>query len=264
MGYNKGITSLLFATALCVLSTAASAQKPTPYDNFNHSLLDSSKWNTYGACYTDNGQELECVREIQNAKLHMAHRNFGGRDSDAGFSFGSASASFINPASIKSITTDVTLRSIQEVPCAANHELGGAAHIDATFFNTGTGDPNDDVGGHIAFGRGASDPAGQLTAYGQISQGNNYFAYFPLGTVTMGTPVTMTLSWDQPRHQFLAGWTNGTTHVKTQSRMPYSLSDTAPATNPSKVLTLNTFPSNCTANATWVFIDADFDNVFIE
>jgi hypothetical protein len=264
MRHNKWTTFLLFTTLLCLVTSTASAQKPSPYDNFNHRLLDASKWSTVGACFTDDGQELECVREIQYGKLHMAHRNFGGRDSDVGFSFGSVNVYFIDPTSIKSITTDLTVRSIQEVGCAVNPQFGGAAHIDATFFNTGTGDPNDDVGGHIAFGRFISDPAGQLTAYGQISQGNNYFAYFPLGTVSMGTPVTMRLSWDQPRHQFLAGWINGTTHVKTQVPMPYSLPDSSPATNPSKVLTLNTFPSNCTANAAWVFIDADFDNVFAE
>jgi len=32
--------------------------------------------------------------------------------------------------------------------------IGAAVHIDATFFNTGTGDLNDDVGGHIAQGFG--------------------------------------------------------------------------------------------------------------
>ena len=116
----------------------------------------------------------------------------------------------------------------------------------------------------MAFGRVASDPPGQLTAYGQISQGNNYFAYFPLGNVSMGTPVTATLSWDQPGHRFLASWTNGVTHVTTQALMPYTLSDTTPPANPTKVLTLNTFPSNCTANTAWVYIEANFDNVSIE
>lgn len=242
----------------------ASAQKSIPYDDFNQRLLNPLKWNTFGACFTENGLELECTREIQGGQLRMVHRNFGQRDNDVGFQFGSASLSFANPASIKRITTDLLVRNIEESGCAANPQFGGAAHIDATFFNTGTGDPNDDVGGHVAFGRAASDPAGQLTAYGQISQGYNYFAYFPLGTVPMGTPVTVTLLWDQPNHQFIAGWANRITHEKTQSLMPYTLADTSAATNPSKVLTVNTFPSNCTANATWVYIEANFDNVFIE
>jgi len=263
MRHNKWIAFLLFATLLGVMTEAASAQKPIPYDNFNHALLDPLKW-TLPACSQANGQEMECVREIQDGQLHLAHRGFGNRDSDVGFQFGAASLYFIDPSSITSITTDLTVRSIQEVGCAANPEFGASAHIDAIFFNTGTGNSNDDVGGHIAMGRFVSDPPGQLTAYGQISQGNNYFAYFALGTLPVGTPVTMTLTWDQPRHQFLAGWTNGTTHVKTQVTMPYALPDGAPPANPYKTLTLNTFPSNCTANLAWVFIDGDFDNVFTE
>ena len=263
MTYNKSIPLLFFVTLLCALPNAAWAQKPVPYDNFNHALLDPTKW-TLPACSQANGQEMECVREIQHGQLHLAHRGFGNRDSDAGFQFGSASLYFIDPSSINSITTDLTVRSIQEVGCAANPEFGASAHIDAIFFNTGTGNSNDDVGGHIAMGRFVSDTPGQLTAYGHISQGNNYFAYFSLGTLPVGTQVTMRLTWDQPRHQFLAGWVNGTTHVKTQVQMPYTLPDPAPPVNPYKTLTLNTFPSNCTANAAWVFIDADFDNVLVQ
>jgi hypothetical protein len=170
---------------------------------------------------------------------------------------------FLNPSSIKSISTDVVVRDIEERDCAGNPEFGAAAHIDATFFNTGTGDPNDDVGGHIAVGRASSDPPGQTTVYGQISQGNNYFFYFFLGTVTMGTPVNMSLTWDQPNHQFLVSWTNRVTHVKTEATMPYNFSDTAPATDPGKLLTVNTFPANCTAEPTWVYIDTTLDNVYV-
>lgn len=269
---NKTVVGkFLLATVAVVVSSLSlagivAAQTTTShlYDNFSQPLLDPLKWTTSPACYTNNGQELECVRQIQNGHLHLAHRNFGNSDSDAGFQFGSSSVGFINPAAIKTISTDIVVENISEVSCAANPELGAAAHIDATFFNIGTGDPNDDVGGHIAFGRVATDPPGQLTAYGQISQGFNYFAYFPLGTLTIGTPLTATLSWDQPQHRFLASWTNRITKVKTQVLMPYTLSDTTPAVNPTKVLTANTFPANCTANPAPVYIEAIFDNVSIE
>lgn len=262
MKHARFIALLLFAALPCAAQNAASTQSSTLYDNFSHHLLNPSKWNTFNACFTANGQEMECVREIQEGKLRLAHRNFGQRDSDTGFQFGDANVSFVNPTAITSITTNLAVRDIEEVDCPANPEFGAAAHIDATFFNTGTGDPNDDVGGHIAFGRFFSDPPGQLTAYGQISQGNNYFAYFPLGTLRFGTPVTATVTWDQPHHQFLASWTNRISHVKAQTTMPYSLSDTTPATDPTKVLTVNTFPANCTSNATWVYIDATFDHVY--
>jgi hypothetical protein len=260
MRQNSFLVTLLFAALSCAAQSTRSARA---YDSFNHRFLSADRWTTSSACFAGSGLELECVREIDDGRLRLAHRNFGQRDSDAGFQFGSASVSFVNPSSIKSIATDVVVRDIEESACPANPEFGAAAHIDATFFNTGTSDPNDDVGGHIALGRNFSDPPGQLTVYGQISQGNNYFAYFPLGTVAMGTPVTVSLTWDQPDHQFVASWTNRVTHVSTEATMPYTLPDTTAATNPTKVLTTNSFPANCTAKATWVYIEATFDNVYV-
>jgi hypothetical protein len=248
MRHNRFLAMLLFA------SCAAQSSRSTP--------LSSKRWIPAGACYTNNGLELECVREMADARLRLVHRNFGQRDSDTGFQFGAASLSFAHPSSIKSITTDVVVQRIEESNCLANPEYGAHADIDATFFNTGTGDPNDDVGTVLALGRSFSDPPGQLTVFSQIGQGGNY-SYFFLGTVAIGTPVTLTTTWDRPNHVFLVSWTNLVTHVKTDQTMPYSFSDTTPAVNPGKVLTVNTFPANCTAQETWVYIDASFKNVYV-
>ena len=57
---------------LCRTKRGASAQKSMLYDNFNEGLLSPLKWSAVSACYTDDGQELECVREIQGGRLHMA------------------------------------------------------------------------------------------------------------------------------------------------------------------------------------------------
>jgi hypothetical protein len=257
---NKVLATLLFAALSCAAQTTTSTRA---YDNFKERFLSPERWSSDNACFTANGLEQECVRDIEDGKLRLAHRNFGQRDSDTGFQFGSSAVSFVNPTWIRSITTDVVVRSIVESSCSANPQLGAAAHIDATFFNTGTGDPNDDIGGHLALGRVASDPPGQLTVYGQISQGNNYYYYLFLGTVAMGTPVTATLTWDQPNHRFLVAWTNRITNATSEGTMPYSFADTTPATGPYKVLTVNTFPANCTAKAAWVYIDAAFGNVYV-
>jgi len=234
------------------------------YDNFDERFLSPLKWNTFGACFTNNGMELECVREIRDENLHLAHKNFGNRDTNAGFQFGSANVSFVNPSGIKSIRSDLVVRDVEEAFCAANPLFGPAAHIDATFFNTGTGNSSDDVGGHIGFGHGFSDPPGHITVFGQISQGFNYFYYLPLGETTMGRPIRATLTWDQTNHRFLVSWTDLVTNITTDGIMPYSFpSDSTPATNPSKVLTANTFPASCTANPTWQYIHATFSNVYI-
>jgi hypothetical protein len=206
---------------------------------------------------------MECVREIQAGHLRLAHRNFGQRDSDVGFQFGGDTLTIANPASITNLTTDLMVRDVEEISCAANPEFGASAGVSVTSFNTGSGNPNDDVGGHLAFGRAFTDPKGQITVFGQINQGPNFFFYTSLGTVQMGTPVSATLAWNQSNHQFLISWTNLATGVKTEGTMPYSLSDTTPPTTPYGALSVSTFPSNCTANQASVYMEADFDNVRI-
>ena len=238
----------------------AAAQTTALYDNFDKKFLNPSKWYPIAACYTDNGTELECVREVRDEKLHLAHRNFGNRSTNMGFQFGSASVSFVNPSQIKSITTDLVVRDVAQSDCAANPLFGPAAHIDATFFNTGSGNGSDDIGGHIGF---APDPSGNVTVFGQISQGYNYFFFLPLGNTSMHTPLRVTLTWDQANHRFLVSWIDLLTKIRTDGVMPYTFGDSTPATNPTKVLTVNTFPANCTANATWQFIDATFAHVYV-
>jgi hypothetical protein len=254
-----GFLAMFFA----LFCAAQNTMSNKAYDNFHDRLLSPDRWALSDACGSDNGREMECVREIANGKLHLAHRQFGLRDSDQGTQFGIAQLNFANPWLIKSVSTDVVVQDIEEAGCPANTGYGGAAGIDATFFNTGTGDPNDDVAGHLALGRGVSDPPGQLTVFSQISHGGDFFGYVWLGTVDMGTPVTMTLTWDQPNHQFRVSLINHTTHVKTQASMPYDLGDRTPATNPARTLLVGTLPANCTANATWVYVDATFDNVSV-
>lgn len=79
----------------------------------------------------------------------------------------------------------------------------------------------------------------------------------------MGTPIRATLTWDKPNQRFVVSWTDLVTNIKTDGIMTYTFSDSTPATNPSKVLTVNTWPANCTANPTWVYISATFGNVYI-
>jgi hypothetical protein len=266
-------TLVLFSCIACATTTFAqtstSARKARSggstavYDNFNEKFLDPLRWNLSSSCFAGSGLEMECVREIQAGQLRLAHRNFGQRDSDVGFQFGSDTLTLASPASITNITTDLVVRDVEEVSCLTNPQLGGAASVDGTFFNTGTGNSNDDVGGHLVFGRVFTDPKGQITVFGQINQGPNFFGYTSLGTVQVGIRITASLQWDQTNHQFLLSWINRVTGVKTEGTMSYSLSDNAPPTAPYGALNISTFPANCTANQTWVYIESDFDNVRI-
>ena len=48
------------------------AQTITLYDNFDHKFLNPSRW-AYALCYSGSGLEMECVREIRDERLHLAH-----------------------------------------------------------------------------------------------------------------------------------------------------------------------------------------------
>lgn len=256
MKKHHGLLALLvFATLPCA------AQTLRLYDDFNNKFLDPARWS-WASCSSGNGLELECVREIRDEKLHLAHRGFGLTDSNSGMQNGGASVLFANSATIKTIKTDLLVRSIVESPCAANPSFGGGAGIWGTFFNTGTGNSNDDAGASLGLSRFANDPPGELNVHGQTYTSAGYSTYFSLGTVTIGTPITITLSWDQPNHQFLISYANNLTHVTTEGTMPYAASDTTPAARPGKLLLVSGAPANCTANSTFVYSDALFDNVY--
>jgi len=253
---------LLAGIATAQTSTPSSQTAGVLYDDFNRVLIDPQKWVPGSACFTGNSQEMECVRMIQAGQLLLAHRNFGQRDSDAGSQFGGAFINFVNPGAITSITADIVVKDIEELPCAANPQSGGAVHIDATFFNAGSGNASDDVGAQFGLSRIASDPKGQIFVWAQIFQGFNFFGFVPIGDVTVGETVTVTLSWDKANHQFIASASQGVGHTK-QITLPYTFSDTTPATNPAKDFAAINFPSNCTHNATWVETAASVDNVLV-
>jgi hypothetical protein len=255
--------SVAVVLLVAALSGMALAQKSVLYDDFSQPLLNPQKWATVTACYSANGLEAECVRAIEAGALVLAHRQFGLGNSDAGFQYGGAFVNFLYPASIKSVTTDVVVGVIQESPCAANPQLGGSVGIGGTFFNAGSGNGTDDIGAQIGFFRTAAFPKGRIGVFVQLNQGSNYLTPLPITSVSIGTPVTATLRWDQANHQFVATVTNHTTGTTNQVAAPYGWSDTTLTTSPSRGFAVNNFPANCTNNPTWVYVNATFDNVHI-
>ena len=256
------VSSLLLAgIAAAQTSTNLNQFASILYDDFNQQLIDPLRWTTGASCWSSDYAEMECMRTIQAGKLLLAERTFGQRDSDTGNQVGLASLNFANPAAIKGVTADIVVRAIEEVPCAANPQFGGQIQINETFFNAGSGNPSDDVGAQLSFTHTVTDPKGEIFVWGQIFQGSNYFGFVPIGSISIGKPVTATLSWDKANHQFIAAATNDITHVKMQITLPYTFSDGTPATNAAKNFGAVNFPGNCTSNATWGYTEATFDNV---
>ena len=249
--------------AMLILATLpCAAQTLKRYDDFDHKFINPSKW-AYALCFSSNGLEMECVREIGDEHLHLTHRHFGVQGNDGGQQNGSALVGFANAQNIKAIRTDVTVRNNLEAACAANPSFGSNTGLWGTFFNAGSGNPNDDVGAALNLKRVASDPPGQLNVIGQTFHAGIYSPYTSLGWVTIGTPVTISLTWDQPNHQFAISLTNKITHVTTSATMPYTFGDTTPVAGPAKVMEAGGFASDCATNATSLYVDAVFANVYI-
>jgi hypothetical protein len=254
---NKRLIALLIIATL-----PAAAQTLKRYDDFDHKYIDSTKW-AYALCFSSSGLEMECVREIRDGQLHLTHRHFGVRADDGGQQNGSALVGFAKAQNIKTIRTDVTVRSNVEVACATNPSFGSNTGLWGTFFNAGSGDPNDDVGAELNLKRVPSDPPGQLNVIGQTFHAGIYSPYTSLGWVPIGTPVTITLAWDQAHHQFVISLENKTTHAVTSATMPYTFADTTPVAGPAKTMGAGGFASDCAANPTSIYVDAVFDNVYI-
>jgi len=144
-----------------------------------------------------------------------------------------------------------------------NPSFGSSAGIWGTFFNDGSGDPNNDVGAQLGITRFTSNPPGQLTVRGQTFHAGIYSDFYIIGTVSIGTPITITLSWDQPNHLFLISLTNNTTHVTTYGTMSYTFSDTTPAAGSAMTLGAGGWAANCTGNQTSNYIDTLFGNVYV-
>lgn len=155
------------------------------------------------------------------------------------------------------------VQSMLEVPCAAKTSFGTSAGIVATFFNAGAGDPSDDVGAQFGVTRFTSDPAGELRVRGQTFHGGVFSDFFTIGTIRIGTPMTLSLIWDQPNHQFVIAFTNRVSRQTSTGTMPYASTDTTPAADPAKILLANGFAANCTANPTSNYVNALFSNVYV-
>jgi len=108
--------------------------------------------------------------------------------------------------------------------------------LQGTFFNSGSGNPADDVQGLLFFDHDVSSPQGVLNVIGLMYWQGQFFGGVGLGTINEGQKVIAQLSWDQPNHQFVASWTDVLTSTKSEALMPYNMPDTALAATPDKLI----------------------------
>jgi hypothetical protein len=251
---------------LVCLSGAMYGQSSPPlvrYDNFNQRFLNPNKWATSSPCFT--WTVLDCVREIQNGQLRLAVRGYGASDSNQGGQYGESELHFLRPATIKSVATQMVVKRVSASVCSDNpSQTGGHAIVMGTFFNSGTGDPIDDVQALLLFDNSPpNDPAGVVIAGGILHWQGQFFGGVQLGTVNFGQKINVQLTWDRANHQFVAGWTDIATGVVTQRTMPYDMPDSFPASAPDKLIGVRVFTPNCPSTHAFSDLEATFDNVMV-
>jgi len=260
------ILAVGFALANWAQQPATPLCKSPYYETFNQPFLSPSKWIPNGpAC----GQwlTLECVREIQNNRLRLALRNIGAMDSNVGSQFSYTDLNFVNPNTITGITADVALTRYSGISCPANGDQPSRTivKVAGAFFNTGSGDPADDVTDDLYLWVDPTDPKTMQVANWMTGGGAGVST--PIASYPIGTPLTLTNIWDKTNHQFIS-----IVHPVGELRpinkviVPYSSfynSDSLAPVNPYKSFFALVYSQNCTSIQTQSYVEAFFDNVMI-
>jgi hypothetical protein len=257
------------ALSTCFSHVTYAQQRPAGlmlYDDFDNKFLSPAKWSTSGACFT--WSVLECVREIQDDRLRLAVRDYGATSSNDGVQYGPSELHFSNPTPIRSIATSFTVRRTSSQGCPANTSFMPNAHahtiLQGTFFNSGSGNSNDDVQALFIFDHDASNPVDFLSVGAFLNWQGQFFEFTDLGSVVVGQKISAQLSWDQPHSQFVASWTDVATGKVTQASLPYTMPDTAPAAAPDKLIAVRTWAPNCSGRQMLVTdMETRFDKVWI-
>jgi len=234
------------------------------YDNFDdEKFLNPAKWSLYGACFT--WSVLECVRAIEDDRLRLAVRTYGAMNSNQGNTYGPSELHFTNPTPIRTIAASLTVRQASVTGCPANTDTQAAqALISGNFFNSGSGDPNDDVQAFLDIEHVSTQPQGQLQAVGFMHWQGQFFGGIGFGSLSVGQPVIAQLSWDQSNHQFVVSWTDVKAGTVTQGFMPYAIPDTVPPAGPDKFIGVRAFAPNCVGiQMMFAHLDTTFDKVWI-
>jgi hypothetical protein len=191
------------------VSALANAAKAPLYDDFSGDGIDRGKWN-----------ETEAARYVdEKGRLFLARYLLGGTSSDTGVTPESWSLNQVNPAAPRVWQADITLNDLYVGDiCAANPTPSRtAARIVAAYFNIRPGGPlpNDRTGDVLAQIRAqrysnSVDAPGVLQVSGVVSACTSpdcnssvvIGAVQPLGTVSVGSKLTATISWDKAGNTF--------------------------------------------------------------
>jgi len=195
----------------------------------------------------------EAIRLIEGGQLRLDMRGYGETTFDIGSSYPGFSLGFPNPNAITAIQVSATVTQATATSCSSNPTAFSGAQlvIGGFFFNTGTPTPGsllNDVFADAFFVHNANDSPNVVHAQYVMFQclddfcGNSaQLGFGDLGTAVTGQPVTLSIQWDQPNHQFVFQRDGDPPAVAS-----YSVSDTSTPGSPSKGLQLGHGVPNCT------------------
>lgn len=258
------LASVFLLTVLPFMNWAGQNQqgRTVYYDTFNGPWLDPTKW-VFNPGTEDTS--LERIREIQNGRLRLEVRAIGAMNSDFGFQYDDSGLNFTNPNAVNSITADVRLGRVNGVACSTNYDQSTRILVTiwGNFFNTASyGDPAYDVMDEVYFDVDPSNPKTMNVANWMTGSGLGVGT--PIGSYPIGTPLTVTNSWDKANHQFISVvQVTGDSGTAKKVVVPYSVSDLNLPVYPNKGFGTGAYGANCTSAQTFAEVEAFFDNVMI-
>lgn len=266
MRHKVVLACLVLLPAMCFAQQSGSIQL---YDNFNGLWLNPVQWASVPTCSTTPFLDttasvnlVDCIRAIEGKQLRLMVKSYGHIDSDTDRQFGPSEIYFANPNAINTITVTVRIAHTTSVSCPSNTAIVpfAQAFIGGNFFNSGTGDPKDDVAVIYLFERDAAMAKGTVRALAVVFSPNTFYGYANLGTHSIGDVFNAAVSWDQPNHRFSFRLAHSR-DIRAQELF-YSATDTMPAVAPMKLLAARAFVPNCTAQLASADMDVYFDDVY--
>src|SRR5215468_4186689 len=128
----------IYLAVLCLTAVSAYSQSLTTYDAFNGNYINPDKWlNGWGMC---GGNGYDCTRDVQDGRLRLKTRAYGGRDTDTGVDFSGSGLGFPFPNQINAIEIRFKVKSFSGAACpSSTDEHHSQQLLFGSFFNSGSG-----------------------------------------------------------------------------------------------------------------------------
>jgi hypothetical protein len=248
--------AVLIVALVGTLSASAAAQTKK-YDGFSGHKLAASKWLGLDSG-SEPGASLDELRIVAHGELQLAERVVGGRADNTGRPGASKGVYFKKHYTALKLTMRLVALAFGEECNVPGAEKSFASIVSyTTLFHHGS----NDVYSGFALVHEVTDGPGVMRILGVLSGIVLGVPppMIPLGTVSIGTAVDLTMRWE-PENNLIAFQRND----ETVQTMPYTVDDSIAVTVPESFLAVSAVAPNCkNGPRPEAEIAAAFDNIFI-